>query len=90
MIGKSNMKTIFEAIYYGQLNTYYLMDIIQWKGTYFTAESASFRHTWLASNVLLNYEPTTHCPFKFSRIDMFPNTRKNVELLYKTPTIFEK
>lgn len=41
MIGKSNMKTIFEAIYYEQLNTYYLMDIIQWKGTYFTAESAS-------------------------------------------------
>jgi hypothetical protein len=34
--GKSPMSTIFEAIYSELTQTYFIMDVIQWKGTYFT------------------------------------------------------
>lgn len=76
--GKSPIPTVLEAIYNERTTTYYIMDVIQWKGTYFTGESALFRQTWLASNMPACSEPTPSYDFRIRRIEYLPNTRKNV------------
>jgi hypothetical protein len=80
--GKSAMTTILDAIFNAQSQTYYIMDVIQWKGNYLTAESALFRQNWLASNLPKVQLSNGQCPFSFQIVPVYQNTRNSIIKLY--------
>ncbi len=52
-------KTILDAIYCAGNNTYYILDVLQWKSYDLMHCTAEFRFYWLQNN----FEPVTKCEF---------------------------